>query len=124
MRALALQGTELANAPIDTLRIRLLKLAAVVTRSTRRIRLYFASNWPSAAIFAQAMRALDGTQQIHPVPGPRVDSNQARNPSRGGGHHTPTTAIPALQSINASGPPLKGFAASENTAPGPYSSTR
>ena len=61
MRALALQGTELANAQIDTLRIRLLKLAAVVTRNTRRIRLYLASNWPSAAIFAQAMRALGST---------------------------------------------------------------
>jgi hypothetical protein len=58
LRALALQGTELASAQIDTLRIRLLKLAAVVTRNTRRIRLYFASNWPSAPIFAQAMRAL------------------------------------------------------------------
>jgi hypothetical protein len=61
LRALALQGTELASAQIDTLRIRLLKLAAVVTRNTRRIRLYFASNWPSASIFAQAMRALGGT---------------------------------------------------------------
>jgi hypothetical protein len=60
MRALALQGTELASAQIDTLRIRLLKLAAVVTRNTRRIRLYFASNWPSAPIYAQAMRALGG----------------------------------------------------------------
>jgi hypothetical protein len=33
-------------------------LAAVVTRNTRRIRLFFASNLPSAPIFAQAMRAL------------------------------------------------------------------
>lgn len=61
MRAIALQDTELANAQIDTLRIKLLKLAAVVTRNTRRIRLYFASNWPSAPIFAQAMRALGAT---------------------------------------------------------------
>jgi hypothetical protein len=58
LRSLALQGTELASAQIDTLRIKLLKLAAVVTRNTRRIRLYFASNWPSAPIFAQVMRAL------------------------------------------------------------------
>jgi len=58
LRALALQGTELACAQVDTLRIRLLKLAAVVTRNTRRIRLYFASNWPGAPIFALAMRAL------------------------------------------------------------------
>ena len=60
-RALALQGTELASAQIDTLRIKLLKLAAVVTRNTRRIRLYFASNWPSASIFAQALRTLGST---------------------------------------------------------------
>ena len=58
LRALALQGTTLATAQVDTLRIKLLKVAAVVTRNTRRIRLYLASNWPSAATFAQAMRAL------------------------------------------------------------------
>ena len=58
MRALALRGTELATAQIDTLRVRLLKLGAVITRNTRRIRLYLASNWPSAPIFAHAMRML------------------------------------------------------------------
>jgi hypothetical protein len=58
LRALALQGTALANAQVDTLRIKLLKLAAVVTRNTRRIRLYLASNWPSADIFAHAMSQL------------------------------------------------------------------
>jgi hypothetical protein len=58
LRALALQGTALANAQVDTLRIKLLKLAAVLTRNTRRIRLYLASNWPSADIFAHAMSQL------------------------------------------------------------------
>jgi hypothetical protein len=58
MRALALHGTELATAQIDTLRIKLLKLAAVVTRNTRRVRLYFASHWPSAPTFVHAMRML------------------------------------------------------------------
>lgn len=58
LRALALQGTALANAQVDTLRIKLLKVAAVVTRNTRRIRLYLASNWPSADIFAHAMSML------------------------------------------------------------------
>ena len=58
MRALALAGTELAFAQVDTLRIKLLKLAAVVTRNTRRIRLYMASNWPSADLFAHAMSQL------------------------------------------------------------------
>jgi hypothetical protein len=58
LRALALQGTALANAQVDTLRIKLLKVAAVVTRNTRRIRLYLASNWPSANIFSHAMSQL------------------------------------------------------------------
>ena len=58
LRALALQGTALATAQVDTLRIKLLKVAAVVTRNTRRIRLYLASHWPSAGIFAHAMRQL------------------------------------------------------------------
>ena len=58
LRALALKGTALANAQVDTLRIKLLKVAAVVTRNTRRIRLYLASNWPSADIFAHAMSQL------------------------------------------------------------------
>ena len=58
LRALALTGTKLATAQVDTLRIKLLKLAAVVTRNTRRIRLYLASNWPSANIFAHAMGQL------------------------------------------------------------------
>lgn len=58
MRALALAGTELATAQVDTLRIKLLKLAAVVTRNSRRIRLYLASNWPCADIFAHAMAQL------------------------------------------------------------------
>lgn len=58
LRALALVGTALASAQVDTLRTKLLKLGAVVTRNTRRIRLYLASNWPSAAIFTHAMSQL------------------------------------------------------------------
>ena len=58
LRALALVGTALATAQVDTLRIKLLKVAAVVVRNTRRIRLYLASNWPSADIFAHAMSQL------------------------------------------------------------------
>ena len=58
LRTLGLQGTALAQAQVDTLRIKLLKLAAVITRNTRRIRLYLASNWPSAPIFVHAMRML------------------------------------------------------------------
>ena len=59
LRALALQGTALASAQVSTLRSKLLKLAAVITRNTRRIRLYFASHWPSAPIFQQAFQVLN-----------------------------------------------------------------
>lgn len=58
LRALALQGTELATAQVDTLRIKLLKVGAVITRNTRRIRLYLACNWPSADIFEHAVEQL------------------------------------------------------------------
>ena len=54
----ARETDEEAGAQIDTLRIKLLKVAAVVTRNTRRIRLYLASNWPSAQTFAHAMSQL------------------------------------------------------------------
>ena len=58
LRAVALQGTSLAKAQIHTLRHQLLKLAAVVTKNTRRIRLYMASHWPSASIFKTALQAI------------------------------------------------------------------
>ena len=58
LRALALEGAVLAKAQVDTLRIKLLKLAAVVTRNTRRIRLCLASNRPGADVFAHAMSQL------------------------------------------------------------------
>ena len=58
LRTLALAGTALATAQVDTLRIKLLKVAAVITRNTRRVRLYLASNWPSADIFVHAVTQL------------------------------------------------------------------
>jgi hypothetical protein len=64
LRALALQGTALASAQVDTLRIKLLKVAAVITRNTRRIRLYLASSWPSAPIFAHAMNMGDVPESV------------------------------------------------------------
>ena len=57
--ALALQGTVRASTQISTLRSELPKLAAVITGNTRRIRLYFASHWPSAPIFQRALQVLN-----------------------------------------------------------------
>ena len=39
LHALALQGKALTSAQVDNLHIKLLKVAAVITRNTRRIRL-------------------------------------------------------------------------------------
>lgn len=68
LRALALKGTKLATAQVILargLRIKVLKLAAVVTRNTRSIRLYLASNWLSADVFAHAMRQLRSPQKYN-----------------------------------------------------------
>ena len=59
LRTLALKGTPLAKAQIHTLRNQLLKPAAVIIKNTRRIRLYFASHWPSASILQTALHALN-----------------------------------------------------------------
>lgn len=58
LRALALQGTHLARATVDTIRTRLLKIAALVTVSTRRVHVRLASAFPLQEVFAHAQRAL------------------------------------------------------------------
>jgi len=59
MRALALAGTELARAQVNTIRLKLLKIGAVVIRNTRRVRLLLSSSCPYQGIFSQAIKALD-----------------------------------------------------------------
>jgi hypothetical protein len=54
LRRLALQGTELANATAATIRLKLLKLGALVTVSVRRIKVAIASACPLKSVFAQA----------------------------------------------------------------------
>lgn len=51
IRRLALQGTELANAYVSTIRLKLIKIGAVVLRNTRRIRLLLASSYPYQKLF-------------------------------------------------------------------------
>jgi Transposase DDE domain group 1 len=58
LRSLALQGTELARATAGSIRVRLLKIAAQVTVSTRRVYVRFASAFPLQRVFAHAQRAL------------------------------------------------------------------
>ena len=51
IRRLGLQGTKLARAQCHTIRWKLLKIGAVITRNTRRIRIHFSSGCTHEAIF-------------------------------------------------------------------------
>ena len=58
IRRLALQGTELARAQCGTIRLKLLKIGAVVVRNTRRVRLILSSGYPLQALFFQVVARL------------------------------------------------------------------
>jgi len=51
IRRLALHGTELARAQVGTIRLKLLKIGAVILRNTRRIRFLLSSAYPYQALF-------------------------------------------------------------------------
>lgn len=58
LRRLALKGTELAQATAGTIRLKLLKLGALVTVSVRRIKIAIASACPLKGVFVNAHRRL------------------------------------------------------------------
>ncbi len=57
-RRTALQGTELAQATAGTIRLKLLKLGALVTISVRRVKIAIASACPLKGVFAAAHQRL------------------------------------------------------------------
>ena len=60
LRRIGLAGTELATATCGSIRLKLLKIGALVTRSVRRIRIAMASSCPDAAAFRIAHTRLCG----------------------------------------------------------------
>ena len=58
LRRLALQGTELAQATAGTIRLKLLKLGALVTISVRRVKIAITSACPLKGVFVNAHRRL------------------------------------------------------------------
>jgi hypothetical protein len=58
LRRLALEGTEWAKAQVDTIRLKLLKIGALVKVSARRVVLRFSSTFPWKTIFQHAWQAL------------------------------------------------------------------
>jgi hypothetical protein len=57
-RSLTLQGTQLANATVGTIRVKLLKVAAAVTFSVRRVHVQFCTAFPLQSIFHQCHQRL------------------------------------------------------------------
>jgi Transposase DDE domain group 1 len=58
LRRLALQGTEWAQAQVDTIRRKLFKIGAIVRISVRRVVLHMSSAYPWKKTYAQAYRVL------------------------------------------------------------------
>ena len=61
LRRVYLRGTEMASATVGTIRTRLLKVAASVTVSVRRVYVQLSSAWPWQEIFARCARKLAGS---------------------------------------------------------------
>lgn len=61
LRRLGLRGTELANAQCHTIRLKLLKIGALIRISVRRVWISWASSYPYANIFAQVYANLRPT---------------------------------------------------------------
>jgi hypothetical protein len=59
LRTLGLAGTEFARLQATTLRVKLLKIGAVIVRNTRRVRVMLSSAFPYASIYRLAAQALD-----------------------------------------------------------------
>ena len=58
LRSTGLKGTRLSKATVGTIRLKLMKIAAQVTVSVRRVYVRLASASPNADVFAQAHRNL------------------------------------------------------------------
>ena len=64
LRRIALQGTELANSQVGTLRLKLFKVAARVVLSARRVVFHLASSYPYQLLFTAVFERLLGGKQI------------------------------------------------------------
>ena len=61
MRELSLKGTLLEKASPTTIRLKLLKIGAVVIRNTRRIKIMMSSSYPFRNLYAQVATCLNTT---------------------------------------------------------------
>lgn len=59
IRRLALAGTELARATCGTIRLKLLKIGAIIIRNTRRVRFLMSSSYPFQDLFRRVVARLN-----------------------------------------------------------------
>ncbi len=78
-----LRGTEMVSAQCGTIRMRLVKIAAVLVVSTRRYRLSFSSAYPWPSLFA---RVLANVRAFERAP---MESAPGRSPPAYGASHSP-----------------------------------
>lgn len=76
IRRLALAGTEPVNAYVGTLRLKLLKIGAVIVRNTRRVRFLLSSTYPNQQLFA------------HVAAKPHTQHGRSRSPNLGVRHRS------------------------------------
>jgi hypothetical protein len=58
IRSQALKNTQLAHARCDTIRLRLLKIGAVIIRNTRRVKFLLSSAYPLQSLFLEVSKRL------------------------------------------------------------------
>jgi hypothetical protein len=58
IRRVGLEGSELARAQVGSIRLKLLKIGAVIVRNTRRIRFFLSSAYPYQQLFVHVRHAL------------------------------------------------------------------
>ena len=61
IRRIALKDTKLVAAEINTLRLKLFKIGAVVVRNTRRVKAMLSSSFPNKALFIRVVESLSPT---------------------------------------------------------------
>jgi hypothetical protein len=64
LRRLGLQGTELAEAQCQTIRLKLLKIGALVRVTVRKVWVHMASGCPYAEVFRRVHARLSGIRPI------------------------------------------------------------
>ena len=68
MKAWGLKGTRMASAQCGTIRMRLLKIAAVIYKSVRRFKLAVSSSYPWPSWFARVLANVRAVAHWHPPP--------------------------------------------------------